>query len=90
MAIEILEKKKLDAQFSILNSLSPADMRRLASDYTKLKRSLTARIAVIEGTVDPDLLQWKKVLLNQIIDIADRTDMIYRLLRRAGHGDFAV
>lgn len=90
MAIEILEKQKLDSQFSILNSLSPADMQRLANEYTKLKRSLTSRLALIDGTVDPDLLQWKKVLLNQIVDIADRTDMIYRFLRNAGHGDFAV
>lgn len=84
MAIEILEKQKLDAQFSILNSLSEAEMYRLARAYQGLETSMKQ---MLRETSDDD--PWWKVLKNQIVDVADRYEMIYRFLRRANHGDSA-
>lgn len=84
MAIEILEKQKLDAQFSILNSLSEAEMYRLARAYQNLE---TGMRQMLRDTCEDD--PWFKELKNQIVDVADRHEMIYRFLQRAGHGDFA-
>lgn len=82
MAIEILEKQKLDAQFSILHSLSEAEMYRLARAYQSLETCMTQ---LLRDTCDDD--PWHRVLKNQIVDVADRTEMLYRFLRRANHGD---
>lgn len=60
MAAENLEKKRLDADFSLLNSLGPAELRSLAAGYEKIRTAL----------------------LNDILDIADRTEMIYRFLKK--------
>lgn len=61
MQFEIIEKKRLDADFSVLNSLGAAELQELARGYERLRTSL----------------------LNDILDIADRTQMIYLFLRKA-------
>jgi hypothetical protein len=84
MAVEILEKQKLDSQFSILNSLSASEMHRLAKAYERLE---TGMKAMLRDTCEDD--PWFRVLKNQIVDVADRTEMIYRFLQRTDHGDSA-
>jgi hypothetical protein len=85
MEPHMLEKQKLDSQFSILNSLSSTELHRLAQEYLDLKRLTMKYLPEV-----PDDDPYKRALKNMIVDIADRVDMIYRFLRHAGHSDSAV
>lgn len=84
MAIEFIQKKRLDSLFSILNRLPAAELPGLAQDYEKLEAGM---IQMLPHICDDD--PFKKQLRNMIVDVADRTDMIYRFIRNAGHGDSA-
>lgn len=83
-AVRIIEKQRLDSLFSILYRLPAAEMLGLAKDYEDLETRLTA---LLPHVCDDD--PWKDQIKKMIVDIADRTDMLYRFLRNAGHSDFA-